>query len=268
MLHDFEIKRTISHQEVRFYLMYWDKSVIPGDNLVHISIPDEAELLRCSAIQRPRIEFQGAFHGNEVANAILSCQSIAAGQLVQDEAIDSVILQFGDALNLPPKFLTLNNTIRVDLVNALPVPSSDTAIDELLEFKLKRNDQLAELHDSIDELYLEIFGSPDHSFSTNKAVLRLKDSLSAIDKLQTERFKKLSWFDLSVELSSGKISAGAMIGAAVHYFDHPVNLLLGLCAGAITSTIRIKSKATMTFTPGASNSKLAYLTYAKRARIL
>ena len=49
----FSIERSISPEEMRFYLLYWDHVVIPANNLVYISVPEEEELLACGAIERP-----------------------------------------------------------------------------------------------------------------------------------------------------------------------------------------------------------------------
>ncbi|MEN8636347.1 DUF6236 family protein [Pseudoalteromonas distincta] len=69
--------------------------------------------------------------------------------------------QTGNQIFLPKKTSQYNNTIRVDLSGVLPVPSKDTNINEILEFKEKRGAELEALHSTLDELYKEILTSPD-----------------------------------------------------------------------------------------------------------
>ena len=58
------MERSLSAEELRYYILYWDEVVIPGNNLVYIGVPEEEELISCGAISRPRVAFQGAFQGD------------------------------------------------------------------------------------------------------------------------------------------------------------------------------------------------------------
>ncbi len=41
----FRMERSISPEELRYYVMYWDKVVIPRNNLVYIGVPEEEDLI-------------------------------------------------------------------------------------------------------------------------------------------------------------------------------------------------------------------------------
>lgn len=56
----FHFERSINKEELRYLLMYWDKVVVPKNNLVNIEIPDEPELLKLGAVTLPKIQYQGA----------------------------------------------------------------------------------------------------------------------------------------------------------------------------------------------------------------
>jgi len=148
----FVMERSISKEELRYYILYWDRVVIPGNNLVYIGVPEEEVLIAANAISRPRVQFQGAYQGDQVTYAILGCQALVAEKLVQDRSVDWVLHQLGDSLVLPSKFISQCDTIRVALVNVLPVPDEAIPIEEILTFKENRKDELSELHESIDEL--------------------------------------------------------------------------------------------------------------------
>lgn len=266
----FIMERSISREELRYYLMYWDRVVIPGNNLVYIGIPEEEAMISAGAIERPRLTFQGSFQGDQIAYAILSCQALAAKELVRDKSIDWVIHQFGDECVLPAEYSLQKNTIRVDLASALPVPSPDTPVEEILEFKTKRKDELRELHEELDRLYEEVLLAPDQDLASRKAVADLARLLDNLDKLTRERFEQTRRFDLSVELNlSGKdIFVGASAGALIDFYAIGLTVPLATIVGALASTIRITSKWTKSFEPAKENSKLAYLTSAKKVGLV
>jgi hypothetical protein len=261
----FQMERSLSAEELRYYILYWDKVVIPGNNLVYIGLPDEELLIESGAIERPRIGFNGRFEGDQVTNAILACQSIVAKELVKDKHTDCVIHQLGDECSFQNEYSQRRNIIRVDLASILPTPSPDVNIYELLEFKENRKDELKNLHSQLDSFYETVLCAPDPDLASKKAVSELADAISNLDKVTSEKFKKSRKFDLSAELNlSGKdISVGAASGALIDFFATGMTLPLATVAGAVLSTFKVTSKATNTFQPASENSKLAYLSRAK-----
>ncbi len=266
----FQMERSLSADELRYYILYWDKVVIPGNNLVYIGLPDEELLIEAGAIERPRIGFNGRFEGDQVTNAILSCQSIVAKDLLKDKKTDWVIHQLGGECSLPNGFSQRRNIIRVDLASTLPVPSDEVNIYELLEFKELRKDELENLHSHLDEVYETVLTSPDEELASKKAITELASSIDDLEKVTTERFEKTRKFDLSAELNlSGKdISIGAASGAAIDFFATGMTIPIATLAGAVLSTIKVTSKATNTFQPASNKYKLAYLSTAKNDGIV
>jgi hypothetical protein len=264
------MERSISKEELRYYILYWDKVVIPGNNLVYIAVPEEEELIASQAIARPRVQFQGTYQGSQVTDAILGCQALIAGKLVQDKTVDWVLHQIGDSLALPSKFVSQRDTIRVALANTLPVPDAGVPVQEILKFKQSRKDELVELHDSIDELYFEVLNSPDQGLATKKAVLRLQSAIQNIDKISHERFKKTRKYNLSVELNlNGKdIIAGASAGALIGFFGGGFQIPITVAIGAVVPMIKIKAKASYTFEPAKENAKLSYIANASKEEII
>jgi hypothetical protein len=266
----FVMERSISKEELRYYILYWDKVVIPGNNLVYIGVPEEEELIASHAILRPRVQFQGTYQGVQVTDAILGCQALVAEKLVQDKSVDWVLHQVGDSLALPPSFISQRDTIRVALTNVLPVPDADIPVQEILRFKQNRKDELTELHDSIDELYFEVLNSPDEGLASKKAVPRFQSAIQNIDKTSHERFRKTRKYDLSVELNlNGKdIITGASAGALIGFFGGGFAIPIGAVLGALVPMIKINAKASYTFEPAKENTKLSYISRASRVDII
>jgi hypothetical protein len=260
----FMMERSISKEELRYYILYWDKVVIPGNNLVYIAVPEEEELIASHAIVRPRVQYQGTYQGDQVTYAILECQTLVAERLMQDKTVDWVLHQVGDSLALPPNFASQRDTIRVALTNILPVPDAEIPVQEILKFKQNRKDELIELHDSLDELYFEVLNSPDKGLATNKAVLKFQSAIQNLYKTSSEGFKKTRKYDLSVELNlNGKdIIAGASAGALIDFFGGGFSIPIATVIGAVVSMIKINAKASYTFEPAKENTKLSYISKA------
>jgi hypothetical protein len=266
----FTLQRSLSKEELRYYLLYWDNIVIPGNNLVYVGLPEETELIGCGAIYRPIVNFQGPYGGDKLTNAILSCQSIVAQELMQDKNVDWVIHQIGDSVILPRNSAPKQHTIRVALSNILPVPDEHVRIADILEFKHKRRDELTQLHNQLDYLYFEVLNSLDQSLATKKVISSLRSAINDLNKVSTEKFKKTKKYNFSAELNiNGKdiisgVSRGALIGFLANPFIIPITSILG----GLVTLIKISTKLSYTFEPAKDNSKLAYISIASKENIL
>lgn len=265
----FEMKRSLSLDEMRYYALYWDKVVIPSNNLVHIGVPQEDAFISAGAIERPNIGFQGSYEGNQLTDAILSCQSIVAKELVKDKTMDWVIQQFGDECILLDNYSEERNTLRIDLAACLPVPTGEVNIHDILEFKEQRKNEFITLHEYLDEFYEEALSSPDQDLASKKALSKLAKSIDDLDKVTHERFQKSNKHDLSAELNlyGRDIWIGAAAGAGLD-FASGFTLPIATIAGALMSTVRVTAKTTRTFQPAEKNLKLAYLSDARKNGLL
>jgi len=181
----FTMERALSPQEIRYYALYWDRVVIPGNNLVYIGLPDEELLIESGVIERPRVGFQGAFRGAEVGHAFATAQSMVAEKLIEeDKSIDWVLHQIGNRLNIPNAYIEQKHSLRFELVNLLPVPSGDIPIPDILEFKERRAAELGELHQAIELAYLEALRSPDKDLGHAVAIRELKKSIENLDDIE------------------------------------------------------------------------------------
>lgn len=265
----FEMKRSLSLDEMRYYALYWDKVIIPSNNLVHIGVPQEDAFISAGAIERPNIGFQGSYGGNQLTDAILSCQSIVAKELVKDKTMDWVIQQFGDECILLDNYSEERNTLRIDLAACLPVPTGEVNIHDILDFKEQRKNEFITLHEYLDEFYEQALSSPDQDLASKKALSKLAKSINDLDKVTNERFQKSNKHDLSAELNlyGRDIWIGAAAGAGLDLASG-FTLPIATIAGALMSTVRVTAKTTRTFQPAENNLKLAYLSDARKNGLL
>ena len=263
-------KPNLSPEDIRFYLLYWDRIIIPTNSLFHFGIPDEDDLIKSKAIWRPSVQLNGNFSGNELGEAIISAQCEVADFFLKDKSTDWVVHQIGKDLYLPEHHSKENNVIKVDISNSLPVPDKSVNINEILEFKERRKDELIGLHCELDLLYLDILKSPDPALSTKKTISDFKKSIDNLTKVSNEKFKTSTKFDLSAEINiNGKdiftaMAAGAFIDSLATGFTIPIATV----SGAVASAIKIKGKSTKTLNAASKNNKLAYLSKASKEKII
>lgn len=265
----FKVTSGLTREDIRFYLMYWDKIVVPTNNLIHVGVPDEKDLLDCGAISRPQVRHQGAFSGNAAATAIMMGQCTITQELLKDTSTDWVIHQAGDKLLLPERFSHINNVLRVTLAGALPVPNADVPINEILEFKERRSDELGALHNALDELYIDILKSPDQNLSTQKAFEQLKLDIENLNKVSFDWFKLTKKYDISAEFNlNGRDLVIAATSGGLLNGSLGLDMQLGAAIGAIVSTLKVSVKATATLNTTESKKILSYVSNASREGIL
>jgi hypothetical protein len=261
----------LTPEELRYFLLYWDKVVIPTTNLVNLRVPQEDELLSTGVVTRPRVPFSGTFNGELMAKAQLLAQTaVAKGLLKNERSVDWVLHQIGSEIIVPDTDSIVKQLIRVDLVNSLPVPKGDVPFPDILEFKERRKDELSQLHQAIDGLYLEILSSPDPSLKTKQAVFQFKKSIEAIDCVTQEKWKSTGKFNLTAELNiNGKdVAAGVVAGAVFDFFTSLYTVPIGAIVGAVATTIKVKARSTKTFEPSKEKKVLGYLANAHKENIL
>lgn len=194
----FRMERSINDQELAFYVLYWDDVIIPDNNLVSISVPQQQQYIDSGAISRPKVVYGGSYQGDMVTNAILGVTAVVASEKVKSSDEDWVLHQFGSEHVLPEDISASKETLRLLLHNTLPTPNADVPLVEILEFKERFKSARSALHDCLDETYQEVLAAPDAQLHARKAISRLKDEIRGFE---LDDVKKSGWsrFSLNVE---------------------------------------------------------------------
>lgn len=261
-----QMNGSISLDEMRYYALYWDKVMIPTNSLVHMGVPQEEAFISAGAIERPNVAFNGSYEGDQVTNAVLSCQSIVANELVKDKKIDWVIQQFADELIILDNYVEERNTLRIDLASCLPVPTGEVNIHDILEFKELRKTEFIALHEYLDEVYEQALLSPDQTLASKKAISNLTKSIEDLDKITQEGFKKYMKHNLSTvfNLYKEKIGEGIIMDITVAAMTGTPIVPAVTLGGIVSATMKVSVNSTQTFRPAEKNLKLAYLSKAQK----
>lgn len=267
----FSLKRGLTPEEIRYYALYWDKVTIPTNNIMNVRVSEEAVLLETGVITRPIVTIVGQFGAAGIGDSLAIAQAETAKNLIGSASdTDWVLHQVGPSFSLPEKFQTQQRSLRFDLYNALPVPSSDVHIEEVLEFKLRRKDQLNILHNSLDELYIQILNSGDPELVSLKEVANLKTAIEELNQVTNERWKQTRKYDFSAQLNldGGKLATSIASGALYDAYLNPTDYPIGALAGGLLSLFRLQAKVSSTFEPAKNQTSLGYLSQACKDKII
>jgi len=191
---------SLSHEMLRYYLLYWDELVIPDNNLVSVGGAHLEELAALDFVYKPFVRHTGEFRDHEFADAILQGQFDLASLLHKDPNVDWVLHQSNsERLAAPNSNKAKQNLLKIKLTDLLPVPAEDVPFNDLVEFRHRRVDEFKHLHELLDDLYLQVLSSPDQALSEKKALTELTSLIDDLDKVTKERFGFLN--KLSIEPS-------------------------------------------------------------------
>ena len=172
----------------------------------------------------------------EVGNAMLIMQALAFENHNKSEPGQWAIGQQSSVLSVPKNLMETMGTVEMELYKALPVPTHDIPIPEILEFKSRNRSELTALRYAMDQIYLDICNSNDIPRSKNHAIARLEKSIDDLNKVANESFPRKLLSSLKIKINIPKIATQALIGsgAAVTFGLSPA---VGAAIGAISSAI-------------------------------
>lgn len=186
----------IDPNSLRKYLVYWDEIHYVDSSFfggLNTSNPDYKLLLDSDILKNIIIEFPKNF-------GLLSNVSLASRELSQIDYYKKIsksnkemlysIAQSGNILNLPSTDKEKINCIELSIENYLPVPIN-CQLEDILEFKIKRNAELFAFRDRINEVKKSI--NSDNFSAEN--IIHLKEkiytSLNDIHRVMDEnKFQK------------------------------------------------------------------------------
>jgi hypothetical protein len=266
-------KGILNKEDLNYYTLYFDEIVIPTNNIIHFGLPQENELISLNILKRPQIQISQwtSIQGEGSFDIFLESQLIIAKKLISEKSdTDWTLHQIGDSTIIMDGYNKDFNSIKVRLQECLPVPTENVSFEQILNFKLKRNDELLALHTSIDELYIEILKSPDSNFSSKKCISELNLSIQNLEKSSNETFKHLNKYDLTTELNINAKDIALALGGGVvfDFYTNGLTIPIATIIAGLGSLINIKASNSRSFEPAENKLKLSYLANAKKSELI
>lgn len=228
------IRGAMPPEKLRYYLLYWDRIVVTDTNIFGCGLSPEQQLLEQASVlrkQTARLALNGTFGGSELARLHnVGLAQVTSGLISRNPGQWS-LHQSGKNLVLPHGMSTEVVCADIQLNNCLPVPTASIPLQEVLEFKQRRADELAALRQTLDELYLEVVSAADIPRAKIAAISRLERAIADLDRVAA-----VSWVDrlfasrkVSLDVNAASVGQGVVTAGTVGVaFSNPV---VGLAAG-------------------------------------
>ncbi|WP_124552012.1 DUF6236 family protein [Methylophilus methylotrophus] len=229
----------INPQELRFGLLFWDKLAWPHFNSIHLGGGDDEEyLLGTGALVRPYYEFTG-----DVAQGIAKGHVQLFQQLQAEQPGVWALAQGENSFNWAESFLTRDQGASVELHRAIPIPQYDVPINEILELKEKRKDELLLFRSKLESFVTQIETSKEPNTELDRSLAELDEACSNLIKLGKEwQFPvTLSNFKASFNLTSTKLSSGVATGWYIGQNFGLGAATVAASLGGVISTLDIKA---------------------------
>jgi Family of unknown function (DUF6236) len=255
------VNGSIDPLKLRQYLLYWDKIDFPQSNVIRFGETPEIKYLKDAGILK---QTNVGIHLNgELTELYLKSQLKALEINNKNKKGSWTLGQENIELVLPKGDSVVDRGVEVELYNSLPVPSEEVSLEDILNFKEKRKDELLYFRSLMDNMYLELLDSADSERAINVYIQRLQKGIMELDQVMKE--SKLSKFKGSVKIQFDLKEAlintfiGATGGTAIGFPD------AGAALGFASSFINITSE--MSLKPKEIPSELkdyAYLYYSSK----
>lgn len=174
----------LSTYEIRKYLLYWDELDYPDNSFVSVDAGSDMQfLINTGVASRTKVSFQGSVSSGS-GEFFLAAQQAAFDKHNKLEPGAWSLAQSADE----PLFINAQSSpaIEYELWNALPVPQHDVPLNEILEFKAKRRDELLALRVYLDEMHEAVISSADIPRAKNTQLTKLELALKDVDRVLGE----------------------------------------------------------------------------------
>lgn len=231
----------IEPDDLRFYLLYWDRIDYPNSNIIHItSSPSEQFLIDESVMTRTSVAIRGS---GRLEKAYVSAQLEALRLLNTMDPGKWSLAQTSNAFYLPSNKSIEKRSLEVELYSLLPVPTKNVALEDILIFKENRHDELQRLRIAMDELYHYIDMAKDVPRAKNAAILKLEKTLEDLNRVALESWTTRLLHSLRIEVNLPNLIKSSIKGEIVSQsfgLSPGIGAITGATASVIKFSIRNK----------------------------
>ncbi len=219
----------IDPQELRFYLLFWDKLEFPQNNLFHFaSTPDVSFLEHEGILTRTVIDTYS--HSGDFASLFHEMHVKSFKDLDRAEPGVWSLARGENSISFSSEDLEENRGILFKLYSAIPVPDKDVPLQDVLDFRERRKPEQLALRIYLEELYQKVQQDPDVDLSLNTQISNLELALQDHTKASKEANFALRLTDLKIKIDYQEV----IKNTAIHYMTG-IHLPLAITAGIVGS---------------------------------
>jgi hypothetical protein len=204
--------REFNLNDLRYAVLFFDRIAYASNNIFNVEPPDEmewlakeglAEIVMCSG--------QGTFD----TRCIIEAQK--ALHTVLDDNCPGVwgMWRGSDHAMFLDDETEARGGLQMRLVEAIPVPDRDVPLDDVLEFKGKRYDELVALRHHLERLYQAILESPDLALAERTETESFQAAIRDHLRVTEESGLRVRFTDLSMNFTVGDAVAALVVAQAV-----------------------------------------------------
>lgn len=228
----------LNYRKLLINALYWDKIITTNNNLINVSnngTPGVPELKREGLFTEVMLPING--NGNFAtilyeANMKFMIESLARKDInfIASEA-DKVLIK--NSNEVAP-----DNGELFTLINAIPEPDESVNIHDVLEFRHKRQGELKNLMNKINELNIRVLKAENRDLELKAAINEIDTACAEVIRLYKESLIKFNLSKVKFNLSPLKIIAGAggMYKGAKHFeLPETAAIISGIVGGVFTA---------------------------------
>ena len=189
---------SLDRRDLRKALTYWDEIAYLTNNLVYQSDDELDKLKEFGAASELNTPLIGSIRGNQEFIKFIKLSEINTinSKLKENPAYWSVANNYYLDRNVEYLANDKELSLEIELYQTLPVPSADTPLEKIIEFKEKRGTELIAFREYFEGLVIDICDSNSYDRKKNLEIERVKRSLSDIDRVMREGKIKIIYDNL------------------------------------------------------------------------
>jgi hypothetical protein len=201
---------------IRNWVMFWDEFICPDNNFISTGLPPDLEFLQQSKLlTRNTVPFSGSISSGNFSRLFLAAQEITYIQKNKEEPGKWTMAQTEGIIRGTQHAQGTEACLVFDLINSIQLPDRLVSINDVLEFKQKRRDELEAFHTYMEEIYQSISISKDIPRAKTHELQKLETAIANYNKTVKEKFQNRLLSSLRIILDRSLItSAGMAMGAA------------------------------------------------------
>lgn len=212
----FTIHGNLDAQDLRSWLLFWDRLAWPFSTLIGLGGdgPDEHFLIEAGVLHRPVINDGKGLLVQEIPEILERTHVRAFMDLEKREPGQWSIALGAHSRSLRERHMLPDAGALVELHGAFPVPNADVPLNEVIEFKNRRSDELSNLRAELDGFVAAVNQATDKEAEIRKHLATIDGACADAIKVSREwGFPvRLANVKASVELRPFVTAAGGVIG--------------------------------------------------------
>ncbi|HGI6378000.1 DUF6236 family protein [Klebsiella pneumoniae] len=228
----------LNYRKLLINALYWDKIITTNNNLIHISnneTPGVPELKREGLYTEVILPING--RGNFATLLYEANMKFMIDSLARKD-INFIASEADKVLIKNSKEVAPDNGELFTLINSIPEPDVSVNINDALEFRLKRKDNLKNLMNKINELNIRVLKAENREMELKAAINEIDTACAEVIRLYKESLIKFNLSKVKFNLSPLKIIAGAggMYKGAKHFeLPETAAIISGIVGGVFTA---------------------------------